>query len=272
MISIKSYIQLIIIASLAFILVCGCVKYKKDGLTKVLILSGKNNHEWQKTTPLLVKIFEDSKLFTINVTEIPETLNYKELIKYDVVVSNWNSFPDNDYRMPEEQEQDFGRYVKDGGGAVFIHAGASSFYDWDEYHYIGIGRWGKETSHGKLTKGKIHEFNKTHPITKGLSDFYIIDEIWENTDIHPKSKSIASIIANDEENGHLIIEPAIFVTQFGKGRSFYTILGHNELALLNTGLQTILLRATQWVAHREVTIPFSASFKDENCTGTNDII
>ena len=55
-------------------------------------------------------------------------------------------------------------------------------------------------------------------------------------------------------DGHAIHEKAVFVSQTGKGRSFFTTLGHNERALLNSGLQTLLLRATQWVAQRNVTI------------------
>ena len=247
-------IRRIILVYLALAIICGCLNQKKDGLIKVLILSGKNNHEWQKTTPILVKIYKDLRLFAVTVTEMPDTLTYNELIKYDVVVSNWNSWPDNDFRMTKEWENDFLRYVKEGGGVVFIHAGASSFYSWDEYHQIGIGRWGKETNHGKQMKGKIYGFDQTHPITKGLRDFYIVDEIWEKTDIYPGAKALASVTATDENDGHLISESVIFVSHLGKGRSFFTTLGHNERALLNRGLQTMLLRATQWTAQREVTI------------------
>ena len=243
---------------------------KKDDLIKILILSGKNNHEWQKTTPLLAKIYEDSRQFTINVTEMPDTLIYNELIKYNVALRNWNSWPDNDFRMTKEWENDFLRYVKEGGGAVFIHAGASSFYSWNEYHQIGIGRWGKETSHGKQTKGKIYGFDQTHPITKGFRDFYIIDEIWEKTDIDPGAKALASVTATDEKDGHLISESAVFVSQLEKGRSFFTILGHNEQALLNTGLQTLLLRGTQWTAHRKVTIEPPPGLKESKTSGGNN--
>ena len=233
-----------------------------DKLIKVLILSGKNNHEWQKTTPLLVETFREAKCFITKVTDLPDTLNYKEWKKYDVVVSNWNTWPDNDIRMTREWENDFLRYVKEGGGVVSIHAGASSFYGWNEYHQIGIGRWGKETKHGAQTKGKVTEFDQTHPITKGLGNFYITDEIWEKTDIYPGSKVLASVSGTDAKDGHSISEPAVFVSSLGEGRCFYTTLGHNERALLNSGLKTILLRATQWAAGREVSIEVHAGLKE----------
>ena len=132
----------------------GCAPNQKENPIKILILSGKNNHEWQKTTPLLAKIYNDAKIFTVTTTDLPDTLKYDDLKHFDVVVSNWNTWPDNNQRFTEEWEKDFMKYVRKGGGTLFLHAGASSFYGWEEYHRIGIGRWGKETNHGEQTKRK----------------------------------------------------------------------------------------------------------------------
>ena len=225
-----------------------------EDLIKVLIFSGRNNHEWQKTTPLLLRIFKDSKLFTVSYSEKPDTLSYVTLKKFHLVISNWNTWPDNSLRLNSQWEKDFERYVNEGGGVLSFHAGASSFYDWEDYHRIGIGRWGKETRHGPRTKGHVYGFDQNHPITKGMAPFFIMDEIWENTDIYPGSTSIGSLSAKDEKDGHLIEVPAVFVNQTGKGRSFFTTLGHDERALLNSGLQTLLLRAGQWCAGEEVTL------------------
>ena len=234
----------------------------KEDLIKVLILSGKNNHEWQKTTPMLVRIFKESKRFTITVSDIPDTLTYSTLKKFQLVISNWNTWPDNKIRMNSQWEGDFLRYVNEGGGVLSIHAGASSFYDWEPYHRIGIGRWGKETRHGPRTRGHIYNLDQGHPITMGMGSFYIMDEIWENTDIYPGSKAIGSLTAKDEKDGHLIDVSSIFVSQNGKGRCFFTTLGHDERALLNSGLQTLLLRAGQWCAGKEVTIEIAGDLKN----------
>lgn len=174
-----------------------CSKSHGSDLIKVLILSGRNNHEWQKTTPLLARIYKDTHLFEVTITDLPDTLTYKELKKYDVVVSNWNTWPDNNLRLTDKWEKDFLKFIREGGGTMFIHAGASSFYGWPEYHQIGIGRWGKETKHSEQTKGRISEFDPEHPITKGLKDFFIIDEIWEKTDIVPGAIALASVAATD---------------------------------------------------------------------------
>ncbi len=236
----------------------------KNDLIKVLILSGKNNHEWQKTTPVLVRILKEAKLFSVSVTEKPETLLYADLKKYNLVVSNWNTWPDNKQRLDAQWENDFEKYVNEGGGVLSLHAGASSFYDWEAYHRIGIGRWGKETHHGAPTRGKVYGFDQNHPITKGMNAFYIMDEIWEKTDIYPGSKTIGSLAATDEKDGHPIDVQSVFVSQTGKGRCFFTTLGHDERALLNSGLQTLLLRAAQWCAGREVTIGLPAELQKKS--------
>ncbi|MEI6678285.1 MAG: DUF6807 family protein [Mariniphaga sp.] len=255
----------IIFLSLVFLIVFSAIDSltvvaapHNDGLIKVIILSGKNNHEWQKTTPQLNRILKSAGLFTVSITEKPDTFSYSSFKQFDLVLSNWNSWPDNIMRMSNQWERDFLRFVNEGGGVLSFHAGASSFYDWDAYHRIGIGRWGKETRHGPSTRGKVSGFDQTHSITKGMGGFYIMDEMWENTDIYPGSKSIGSLSAKDEKDGHLIDTQAFFVSQTGKGKCFFTTFGHDERALLNTGLQTLLLRAAQWCSGRKVTveIPF----------------
>jgi len=227
---------------------------RKEKLIRVLILSGANNHDWKKTTPLLNRIFDEAKLFLTLITDKPDTLTYADLKKFDLVVSNANTWPDNSIRFSNRWEADFSKYVSEGGGALFFHAGASSFYGWDEYHKIGIGRWGKETLHNAPVVARLYGFDQHHPITKGLNGFQIMDEIWEKTELHKDAKTIGSLTATNAKDGHAIDEPAIFVNQTGKGRSFFTILGHDERALVNSGLRTLLLRAAQWCAGRAVTI------------------
>ncbi len=221
---------------------------------KILIISGSGNHLWKKTTPLLVRFFDETSLFATSVTEKPDTLSYKSLKKFDLIISNASTLPDGKTRMSSVWETDFEKYVNEGGGALFLHSGASAYEGWDAYRRIGIGRWGKETFHDAPIVARVDGFDQKHPITKGLKGFQIMDEIWEKTELYSGAKAIGSLTAINSKDGHPIDEPAIFVNQTGKGRSFFTILGHDERALVNSGLKAILLRAAQWCAGREVTI------------------
>ena len=48
-----------------FLAQCSIEQHSEESKDKIklLILSGRNNHEWQKTTPLLAKIYEESGYF-----------------------------------------------------------------------------------------------------------------------------------------------------------------------------------------------------------------
>jgi type 1 glutamine amidotransferase len=253
------------LAALCIIPALSCKKNNNKNRVRILILSGQNNHDWNKTTPLLSDIYNKTKLFTVSITEHPDTLNYDSFRKFDVIVSNRNTWPDNNARLSPDWEADFIRYMNEGGATVFIHAGASSFYGWDDYHKIGTGRWGKETSHGKPQKGKVCELSQDHPVTAGIKDFFITDEFWKKTEVHPDAKAIASISWTDDGSGEQFIEKAVFTTLYGKGRSFYTILGHDERAMLNSGFQALLLRGTLWAAKRETdsVIPYELKADDK---------
>jgi type 1 glutamine amidotransferase len=218
----------------------------------MLILSGQNNHEWQRTTPFLAKMFGQSGLFTVTVTNRPDTLRYADYQKYRLVVGNWNSWPDTSARWAPTKEQAFTRYINEGGGALFLHAGGSSFYGWQDYHSIAIGRWGKNTSHGSIGDALVHFAEVKHPITDGLKDFTITDEIWENTDISRGATSLGSVQKKKPDGTpEATSYPAILINQYGKGRSFYTILGHDEKVLANPDLQQLLIRAAIWASGTE---------------------
>ena len=224
----------------------------------MLILSGQNNHDWQKTTPVLFQIFSGSKLFTVSVTNRPDTLKYTDYKRFRVVVSNWNQWPDTSMRWNEDQEKAFTDYIRHGGGALFFHAGGSSFYGWQDYHKIAIGRWGNKTSHGSIGGASVHVTDMRHPVTQGIKDFMITDEIWENTEIHPGAVVLGTVQKVTDERRQTTdgrpqekgVIPAIMVGKYGKGRSFYTILGHDEKVLGNAELQRLLIRGALWVGRR----------------------
>lgn len=221
----------------------------------MLILSGQNNHDWQKTTPVLEKIFGESGLFTVAITNRPDTLKYADYQKFRLVVSNWNTWPDTSTRWAQTKEQAFTQYINEGGGALFLHAGGSSFYGWLDYHSIAIGRWGKNTAHGSIGEAMVHFSNTKHPITQGLKDFAITDEIWENTDICPSATSLGWAQKKGPDGTLEAAKyPAILINQYGKGRSFYTILGHDENVLSNPDLQQLLIRAATWTSGIETSV------------------
>ena len=62
----------------------------KPGLLRVLILSGRNNHDWRTTTPVLRKILAESRRFDVRVEEEPAGITAHTLAPYDLLVIDYN--------------------------------------------------------------------------------------------------------------------------------------------------------------------------------------
>jgi hypothetical protein len=141
--------------------------------------------------------------------------------------------------------------MREGGGALFINAGGSSFYGWQDYHKIAIGRWGPKTSHGAIGPARISMGEWEYPFY--FRDFDITDEIWENTEISSSARELATAqkLGTDGKPENQSY-PAVLATRFGQGRSVYTILGHDASTMANPGFQEMMLKAAGWAARTEV--------------------
>lgn len=219
---------------------------------KVLILSGRNNHDWKTTTPKLKSIYEDSGLFQVEVTEHPEVLTEADLKKFDAVVSNWSSFPDTECRWPAETENALINFIKKGGGFVTFHAATTCFYNWPEFKNISTGAWIDGTHHGKQSKTEVSIQNKKHPITKGMQDFTMKDELWIDAERNPSFEILGTATNKELMEKGIEDQPAIMAKEFGKGRIFHSILGHGAKNMLNVKFQLLMLRATEWAASGKV--------------------
>lgn len=232
---------------------------------RVLLLSGKNNHSWQRTTPRILDMFGQSGRFRTDITERPDTLNPEQLAGYDVVVSNWTAFPEVGNQWDDRAKEALLDFVKGGGGFVAIHAASCIHYDHPEYLQLTGGRWGEKTYHaplgdwGEQTEHSIVGLieviigEPSHPVTRGMANFTARDELWIDTELHPDAEVIAYSKAEAYADRPEKVEPVLIVTRMGKGRGFYHVLGHETDGMENPSFRTLLLRGTEWAATGDVT-------------------
>lgn len=226
---------------------------------RVLILSGLNNHDWRATTPVLKTMFENCDRFSpVDVTEKPAELTAELLAKYDVLVSNWTPFPDTARLWPPETERVFLDFVNNGGGFVVVHAASCTFPTWPEFQRLIALTWQADhTSHTQYHTFKVSMRPGEHPITRGMPDFYTTDELYQNmVQVIPQElRVLCTAFAAPDKNGTGRDEPMLVWTEMGKGRGVNLVLGHDVPAMENLGFRTLLLRATEWAATGDVTIP-----------------
>jgi len=234
----------------------GCSSKPTDSnRLKVLILSGMNNHDWQKTTPALERLYHNSGRFDVVTTEKPSSLTKKKLTEFDVVVSNWTNYPDERRLWGERAENALIDFVRNGKGFVVFHASSVCFHDWQDFQKIVGATW-KE---GKTDHGDIHTFqvmleNNIHPITKGLEAFRIHDELWHRMEVQPDAHVLCRAYSDTQHGGSGRDEPVAFTTSFGSGRGFNLVLGHDTNAMANPVWKELMLRGTEWAATGTVTV------------------
>ena len=221
-----------------------------EPVVRVLIVSGQNNHNWRETTPKLRSILENSGRFTVEVTEHPEQCDAAAFAKYDVLLSNWNAFDNpSATNWPAATRQALLDFVRQGKGFVSVHAGSSSFYDWPEYQQLAGGSWKLgQTGHGPVHEFRVKAVDETHPATRGLTNFLVTDELWHRTGLQPGVKILATAFSATDKQGSGQDEPMAFTTEFGRGRGFNLLLGHDARAMESPGFQTLLQRGTEWAA------------------------
>ena len=245
-----------LLVSLLLLLQCAGTNRTPEPI-RVLILSGRNNHNWEETTSVLKSDFQKSGRFIAEVTNRPDTLTYMHLSKYDALLSNWNSWPENDLRWPKAAEEGITRFLEEGGGLVFFHSSSSAFYRWDRFREFTTASWEEQTWHGKPCEVLVTFQNTGHPIVMDMPSFVLSDELWIDARQNERFTTLGMAEVHNPQESSPPPQPAVFTGQFGKGRVFHTILGHDATTLRNPGLTTLLLRGTEWAATGKVTLPVS---------------
>lgn len=265
---------------------------------KALIIDGQHNHNWQVTTAFLKRTLLDTGRFAVDVSTTPGEQSpqaewggwWPAFENYRVVVLNYNGGS-----WPAEVQESFTKYVSGGGGVFVIHGANNAFKGWKDYDLmIGLGGRRDKDDGNRLTfddqgelvrtpkgegwqkagHGTPHSFIVTartpdHPIIKGLPVKWLHakDELYHGQ----RGPALNMTILNSAYDavsmkGTGAHEPMTWVIPFGKGKVVTTVMGHHmgdspEVpALQCIGFQTIVARASEWVATGVVTVPIPSNF------------
>jgi type 1 glutamine amidotransferase len=281
------------IALLSALIVCAALTSRAAAPIAVMILDGESGgtyHDWQRVTPVLKKILDETGLFATTVVTTPPANGdfssfMPDFTKYQVVVLNYDA-PDD--RWPASLKTAFEQYVKNGGGFVPVHAADNAFPGWQAFNdMVGVGGWrgrreqvgpywfikdgkltsdaaaGSAGSHGKRVPFQMSVRNNTHPITKGLPPVWMHqgDELYARLRGPGRNMTVlATAFSDPQNNGSGRDEPQLMVLSYGKGRVFHTTLGHDINALSSVDFVVTLQRGTEWAATGQVTQKVPANF------------
>ena len=244
--------------------------FQKDKI-RVLILSGRNNHDWRSTTPAIRRILDVSGRFDTRVTEEPAALTAAALAPYDVLVADYNG-----PRWGDEAERAVEGFVRSGKGLVAVHGASYAFGDlellgdnhvktglheapWPAWAEMLGGSWTEQepkTGHGNRHVFRVQWTDREHPIARGLPDGFLADdELYHNMRMGKNVHVLATAFDAPEQRGTGKNEPILWTVAYGKGRVFHMTLGHDVAALQQPGVVTSLARGTEWAGSGAVQLP-----------------
>ncbi|MGA2620507.1 MAG: ThuA domain-containing protein [Thermoguttaceae bacterium] len=168
--------------------------------------------------------------------------DFDVIVRYDMVG-----------RVSPEEQQAFVELLERGIGLVALHHSLGAHPGWSQFRDIVGGVFCQKAEqiggqsygpsgweHGQQIRVTVAD--KEHPITAGLADFTIHDEVYNKCYISP---DVRVLLRTDNPKNNPQIA---WVKQFGNSRVFYFQLGHDSQAWRNPAYPEILARGIRWAA------------------------
>ncbi len=155
--------------------------------------------------------------------------------------------------LTPEQRADLLKFVRDDGkGFVATHAGATGFFSWPEFGEMLGGRFDEHP--WEITNATVIVEDSASPITRHLpKTFDVVDEHYQLKDFsRDKLHVLARLDASKLDLKAPLVHrtdgdfPVAWTKTYGKGRVFYSTLGHPRELWDTKWMQTMYFEALKW--------------------------
>ena len=209
---------------------------------KILVLSG-SNHGFEKSAPVIAAFLSQQPDMTVTADDDKAVLASPALNEFDVCVfgtgfTRGSRQDDGTIKREPDltpaQEAGLFNFVESGKGLVGIH-GTAWWIGGRAVDLIG----GHANWHPPGLTFTVNIDNPNHPITTGVSDFEVEDEIYISA-----YEPTLQILASAQWHGRA--HPMAWVKPFGQGRVFYTTLGHTADTFMCPTMQQLMTQGVRW--------------------------
>jgi uncharacterized protein len=206
---------------------------------KILIEMGKKNG-------FDVTATKDGRIFT------PEKLAEFDVIAFYTTLDLTQEGTDKSPPMPKNGKEVLFDFIRSGKGFVGFHCASDTFHSQGDKIDPYIRMLGGEfKTHGKQQKSKILVAKDTKFPIEGMKEFEMLEEWYDlynfNPDMHviqvQDTKSMEEDSYKKQEN-----YPMTWARKEGKGRVFYTSMGHREDVWTNPLFQAVAMGGMAWAA------------------------
>ena len=233
---------------LGLLALCGQSSFAQSKKTKVLIITGGHGFKHKP----FYEVFNAIPTITYDSLVQPQAnalIASPEVKEYDVLVF-YDMFED----ITPEQKEAYISLLKNGTSMIFLHHALVSYQNWPEFVKIVGGQYHThpvvvngdtlKASYEHDTNISVKVQDKNHPVTRGLKDFDIVDEVYGGAEILPGVKPLLST-THPKSMRYLA-----WVNHYGNSDVIYIQLGHGPSAFSNANYRTLIRQAIAWSAKR----------------------
>lgn len=145
--------------------------------------------------------------------------------------------------LSDAQEQGLLSFIRRGGGFFGLHTAAASFRDRAGYHAMLNAFF---DGHSKYMDFEVAITDAEHPITRGLADFTVTDELYYLKHEPAMSHHLMQAYDPTVDETHVMA----FAHTYGEGRVFFFALGHDMAVMENPSFQEVIRRGALWAGKR----------------------
>ena len=226
----------------------GCIHFSFAQQKKIRVLVVSGGHEFEHKP--FYNVFNSIPSITYDTLVQPQAntlISSPEVNKYDVLVF-YDMF---DLISPTQQEA-YISLLKKGSSLIFLHHALVSYQNWPEFIKIVGGQYHTHpvVVNGDTLKANYeHDANihvkvedKKHPVTRGINDFEIVDEAYDDVEILQRVKPLLST-AHPKSMHYLA-----WINHYGNSDVIYIQLGHGPSGYSNPNFRKLIQQAIEWSA------------------------
>jgi len=212
-----------------------------EGKNVLIVYGGWKGHQPEVFAKKIASWLENQKA---NVTLSKSTASYtdNELMQsLDLVIQHITMS-----EMSNRESKDLRDAIARGVGLAGCHGGlGDSFRNDTEYQYMVGGQFVKHP--GGQIDYEVTISNSTDPITAGISDFSLKTEQYY-MHFDPNIEILATTSFSGQHDAWIdgVEMPVVWKKTYGKGRVFYSALGHSEDIFEIPEAWNIMTRGIEW--------------------------
>jgi type 1 glutamine amidotransferase len=208
----------------------------------LIVWGGWDGHEPEQCSRIIRGILEEDG-FKVRVEDSTQAFAEPAIHELSLIVPIVTMS-----KIEKEEAKNLANAIENGVGIAGYHGGAGdSFRDCVEYQFIIGGQW---VAHpGNIIDYTVNITRPDDPIMAGIGDFpYTSEQYYMHVD--PSNEVLATTTFTGDHaywiNG--VVMPVVWKRRYGKGRVFYSSLGHQAKEFSVPQMRTMFRRGANWAA------------------------